>query len=100
MIVSKSIASCVMLDYEDMIVQNLSKQTAVKKLAKTWLLTVSEVVQIINIEEAEESAFWIELLEESEILKNEKTNDLKIEAESLTKIFVSIQGKHNTQVLG
>jgi len=55
MIVSKSIASCVMLDYEDMIVQNLSKQTAVKKLAKTWLLTVSEVVQIINNEEAEES---------------------------------------------
>ncbi len=55
MIVSKSIASCVMLDYEDMIVQNLSKQIAVKKLAKTWLLTVSEVVQIINNEEAEES---------------------------------------------
>ena len=38
-----------------MIVQNLSKQIAVKKLAKTWLLTVSEVVQIINNEEAEES---------------------------------------------
>jgi len=55
MIVSKSIAQCVMMDYEDMIVQNLSKQIAVKKLAKTWLLTVSEVVQIINNEEAEES---------------------------------------------
>ncbi len=56
MIVSKSISHGVMMDYEDMIVQNLPKQTAVKKLAKTWLLTMSEVVEIIKNEEAEETA--------------------------------------------
>ena len=56
MIVSKSIAQCVMMDHEDMIVQNLSKQIAVKKLAKIWLLTMSEVVEIIKSEEAEDTA--------------------------------------------
>ena len=36
--------------------QNLSKQIAVKKLAKTWLLSMSEVVEIIKNEEAEDTA--------------------------------------------
>jgi hypothetical protein len=41
-----------MIDYEEMLVSNLPKQQIVKKLAKTWLLTLPEVVQIIKENEA------------------------------------------------
>lgn len=46
------------------------------------------------IEEADESIFWIELLEESNIIKNELTEKLKIEANELVSIFVSIRKKN------
>jgi len=42
------------------------------------------------IEEADETLFWLEMIEESEILKQEsKISSLKHEANELTAIFVS-----------
>ena len=42
------------------------------------------------IEEADETLFWLEMIEESEIIKQEsKILSLKIEANELTAIFVS-----------
>jgi len=52
MLVSEGIAHCLMIDYEEMLVNNLSKQQIVKNLANTWLLTMPEVVQIIKQKEA------------------------------------------------
>jgi len=52
------------------------------------------------IEEADETLFWLEMIEESEILKQEsKILSLKQEANELTAIFVSsiktIKNRHN-----
>ena len=52
MLVSKGISHCLMIDYEELLVDNLPKQQIVKELAKTWLLTLPEVVQIIKENEA------------------------------------------------
>lgn len=41
-------------------------------------------------EEADETLFWIEVLEESEIIKNKRIPGLKTEAGELTAIFSSI----------
>lgn len=48
----------------------------------------------VVIEEADESIYWIELLEESNIIKNELTTKLKKEADELISIFVSIRKKN------
>ncbi|MDX1942451.1 MAG: four helix bundle protein [Saprospiraceae bacterium] len=48
----------------------------------------------IVIEEADESIFWLEILESSGIANLEETKKLKQEAEELTKIFVSIYQKY------
>lgn len=48
----------------------------------------------IVIEEADESEYWIELLEESGIIKNDLTNKLKKEASELVSIFTSVRKKH------
>lgn len=48
----------------------------------------------IVIEEADESIFWLEILESSDIGNLEETKKLKQEAEELTKIFVSIYQKY------
>lgn len=40
-------------------------------------------------QELDESVYWIELLEESELVKKHLLTDLKQEAEELTRIFVS-----------
>ncbi|MFT4524284.1 MAG: four helix bundle protein [Bacteroidia bacterium] len=44
----------------------------------------------IVIEEADESVFWLEILNEAGILDHSKTKDLKNEADQLVSIFVSI----------
>jgi four helix bundle protein len=48
----------------------------------------SAKLQIV-IEEADESAFWLELIEESGLLPAERLSDLRKEADELTAIFVS-----------
>lgn len=48
----------------------------------------------IVIEEADESIFWLEILESSGIANLEETKKLKQEAEELTRIFVSIYQKY------
>jgi len=48
----------------------------------------SAKLQIV-IEEADESAFWLELIEESGLLPKECLTDLRKEADELTAIFVS-----------
>ncbi len=48
----------------------------------------------IVIEEADESIFWLEILESADIGNAEETKILKQEAEELTKIFVSIYHKY------
>ncbi len=48
----------------------------------------------IVIEEADESIFWLEILEGVAIGNQEDTKKLKQEAEELTKIFVSIYNKY------
>ncbi|MBK7869613.1 MAG: four helix bundle protein [Saprospiraceae bacterium] len=48
----------------------------------------------IVIEEADESIFWLEILESSGIANLEETKKLKQEAEELTRIFVSIYRKY------
>jgi len=40
-------------------------------------------------EENDESAFWIEMLVDTDLVKKTKVVDLQDEAEQLTKIFVS-----------
>ena len=46
------------------------------------------------IEEADECLFWMELLVEAGIIKQEKLKDLMKETEELIAIFVSIYQKH------
>ncbi len=48
----------------------------------------------IVIEEADESAYWLELLMESDICNNDKTHELHKEANELVSIFVSIIRKN------
>jgi len=48
----------------------------------------SAKLQIV-IEEADESAFWLELIEESGLLPQERLKELHKEADELTAIFVS-----------
>lgn len=48
----------------------------------------SAKLQIV-IEEADESAFWLELIEESGLLPPERLSELRKEADELTAIFVS-----------
>ncbi len=43
----------------------------------------------IVVEEIDESLFWLEILNESDIVKKETINFLLAEAEELTKIFAS-----------
>jgi len=45
----------------------------------------------IVLEEADESLFWLELINESELLKNESIRILMKEADELTAIFSSIR---------
>jgi len=40
-------------------------------------------------EECDETIYWLELIEESDLLKNETTNKLIKEADELTSIFVA-----------
>lgn len=40
-------------------------------------------------EESDETIYWLELIEESGLLKNESTNSLIKEADELTSIFVA-----------
>ncbi len=42
----------------------------------------------IVIEEADESEFWLELLHENNILRNEKVDKIKDEAHQLASIFI------------
>jgi len=46
-----------------------------------------------SLREIEESAYWLELLEESGILPAKKLKDLRTEANELTAIFVTIVTK-------
>ena len=48
----------------------------------------------IVIEEADESAFWLELLEEFSYGKKEKIKELEREANQLVSIFSSISSKY------
>ncbi|MBI4759597.1 MAG: four helix bundle protein [Chloroflexi bacterium] len=48
----------------------------------------SAKLQIV-IEEVDESAFWLEVIEESGLLPKERLSDLRKEADELTAIFVS-----------
>jgi len=47
----------------------------------------------VVIEEADECAFWLELLSDAGLLSQEHTSPLKQEAEQLVSIFVSIVKK-------
>lgn len=47
----------------------------------------------IIIEEADECEFWLEIIEESNVLNNEQLIELKKEAAEITAIFVSIVNK-------
>ena len=49
----------------------------------------------IVIEEADESLFWIEMLEEAEIFPKEKLSKIKLEANEIVAIVVSIRTKLN-----
>lgn len=51
----------------------------------------AEFISKINIvlEEADETLYWLELIEESELIKEEKLTELKPEAKELVAIFVS-----------
>ncbi len=48
----------------------------------------------IVIEEADECAFWLELLSDAEILRSDINESLRQEAEQLVSIFVSIVKKN------
>ena len=45
----------------------------------------------IVLEEADESLFWLELINESELLKNDRIGILMKEADELTAIFSSVR---------
>jgi four helix bundle protein len=51
----------------------------------------------IVIEEADESAMWLELVTDEELLEKDKVNPLLKEAEELTAIFVSSRKTLNTK---
>ncbi|HNW51694.1 MAG TPA: four helix bundle protein [Prolixibacteraceae bacterium] len=51
----------------------------------------------IVIEEADESAMWLELVIDEELLEKDKVNPLLKEAEELTAIFVSSRKTLNTK---
>ena len=50
----------------------------------------------VVIEEADESSFWMELLVESKIVKEELLKDLMQEANELLSIFISISKKNKS----
>lgn len=51
----------------------------------------AEFISKINIvlEEADETLYWLELIEESELINKEKLADLTVEAKELVAIFVT-----------
>ncbi len=51
----------------------------------------------IVIEEVDESAFWLELLQEEKILENETTKALHKEASELVRLFVSARKTLNNR---
>ena len=52
----------------------------------------------IVTEEADESLFWLELIEESGVLPSEKIKDLKKEADELTAIFTTTARKTKEKI--
>lgn len=47
----------------------------------------------IVVEEADETQFWLEIIEELEYLNHEKLNHLKVECEEIVKVMTSYKKK-------
>jgi four helix bundle protein len=81
--------------------KNLSAQTVAKQIVRSGTsvaanyraaLRAKSHADFVNkvtivLEEADETAFWLELLERGELMPSAKIGALKNEAEELTKIF-------------
>lgn len=99
---TKSFAIAI-LDYADSLPKNDKGRVVSRQLIRSATSTAAnyraacrarsdrEFISKLNIvlEEADESMFWLELIDESKLIKSAKTEKLKQESNELVAIFVS-----------